>query len=129
MRRRHMGWYQSSDQGISGHLVIEVDSGYGNLINVIYMHVAHTSMCPTRRHEHDALSYQPPWITQGKDSTYQEGRIELAIQAFKNGQFKSIRAAAIAYDVPEKTARRPWSNPDSWTSDSPAIHASKELVA
>jgi hypothetical protein len=43
---------------------------------------------------------------RGKDSTYQEGRIELAIQAFKNGQFKSIRAAAIAYDVPEKTARR-----------------------
>lgn len=43
---------------------------------------------------------------QSKDSTYQEGRIELAIQAFKSGKFKSIRAAAIAYDVPEKTTRR-----------------------
>ncbi|KAG2000791.1 hypothetical protein GB937_010830 [Aspergillus fischeri] len=29
-----------------------------------------------------------------------EDRIQLAIQAFKNSQFKSIRAAAAAYDVP-----------------------------
>jgi hypothetical protein len=32
-----------------------------------------------------------------------EDRIQLAIQAFKNGQFKSIRAAAAAYDVPYRT--------------------------
>jgi hypothetical protein len=32
-----------------------------------------------------------------------EDRISLAIKAFKNGQFKSIRAAAAAYDVPRST--------------------------
>jgi hypothetical protein len=32
-----------------------------------------------------------------------EDRIQLALQAFKNGQFKSIRAAAIAYDIPYRT--------------------------
>jgi hypothetical protein len=31
-----------------------------------------------------------------------EGRIQLVIQAFKNGQFKSIRSAAAAYDVPHR---------------------------
>jgi hypothetical protein len=32
-----------------------------------------------------------------------ESRIQLALQAFKNGQFKSIRAAATAYDVSYRT--------------------------
>ncbi|KAF7139767.1 hypothetical protein CNMCM5793_008095 [Aspergillus hiratsukae] len=32
-----------------------------------------------------------------------EDRIQLALKAFKNGQFKSIRAAAAAYDVPYRT--------------------------
>jgi hypothetical protein len=33
----------------------------------------------------------------------QEGRILLAIQAIKQGQFQSIRAATISYDVPYST--------------------------
>jgi hypothetical protein len=32
-----------------------------------------------------------------------EDRISIVIKAFKNGQFKSIRAAATAYDVPCST--------------------------
>jgi hypothetical protein len=32
-----------------------------------------------------------------------ESRIQLTLQAFKNGQFKSIRAAATAYDVSYRT--------------------------
>ena len=35
--------------------------------------------------------------------SYEEGRILLAIQALKLCQFKSIRAAAKAYDVPRST--------------------------
>ena len=35
-----------------------------------------------------------------------EGRIVLAVQAFKQGHFMSLRAAAYAYDVPESTLRR-----------------------
>jgi hypothetical protein len=34
---------------------------------------------------------------------HQEGRLELAIQAYKQGAFKSYRAAAKAYDVPRST--------------------------
>jgi hypothetical protein len=38
------------------------------------------------------------------DSTIKlEDRISLAVKAFKNSQFKSIRAAAAAYDVPRST--------------------------
>ncbi len=39
-------------------------------------------------------------------SSSQEGRILLAIQAFKQGQFKSMRAAATSYDIPPDTFRR-----------------------
>ena len=34
---------------------------------------------------------------------YQEGRLELAIQAYQRGDFQSYRAAAKAYDVPRTT--------------------------
>jgi hypothetical protein len=34
-----------------------------------------------------------------------EGRIALAIQAFKQGHISSLRATAKAYDVPESTLR------------------------
>jgi hypothetical protein len=37
---------------------------------------------------------------------YIEGRIELAIQAFKKGQFRSLQAAALTYDAPITTVRR-----------------------
>jgi hypothetical protein len=36
-------------------------------------------------------------------SSNQEGRIQLAKQAIKQGQFQSIRVAAEVYDVPERT--------------------------
>jgi hypothetical protein len=44
----------------------------------------------------------PPNTTQ---LAQKEGRIVLAAQAFKQGQFRSLRAAASAYDVPESTLR------------------------
>lgn len=34
---------------------------------------------------------------------YKEGRLELAIQAYKRGEFQSLRATAKAYDVPRAT--------------------------
>jgi hypothetical protein len=37
--------------------------------------------------------------------TQKEGRITLAVQAFKQGHISSVRAAAKAYDVPESTLR------------------------
>jgi hypothetical protein len=41
-----------------------------------------------------------------KDSCYTEGITELAIQAFKKGQFQSLQAAALTYDAPITTVRR-----------------------
>jgi hypothetical protein len=45
-----------------------------------------------------------PQSTQAKSSN-QEGRILLAIQAIKQGQFKSDRAAAVSYDIPKTSLR------------------------
>ena len=42
---------------------------------------------------------------QGSQFSQIEGRIVLAIQAFKRGQFKSLRAATKSYDVPYSTVR------------------------
>ncbi len=44
---------------------------------------------------------QPPSL----QSVQKEGRIVLALQAYKDGHFSSKRAAAIAYDIPESTFR------------------------
>ena len=44
----------------------------------------------------------PPNTTQ---LAQKEGRIVLAAQAFKQGHFRSLRAAACTYDVPESTLR------------------------
>src|SRR5687767_9050357 len=41
-----------------------------------------------------------------QDKANQEGRIELALQAYKDGQFKSLRRAANAYNVPQPTIYR-----------------------
>ena len=38
-------------------------------------------------------------------SAYKEGRITLALQAYKDGYFTSLRAAAEAYDIPASTLR------------------------
>ena len=36
-------------------------------------------------------------------SSNQEGRVELALQAYRDGQFRSLRSAAKAFDVPRRT--------------------------
>jgi len=43
---------------------------------------------------------------QQSNRSLQEGRIELAIQAYKQGQFKSLRRAADAYNVNQSTLQR-----------------------
>ncbi len=40
------------------------------------------------------------------EALFQEGRLELAIQAYNQGHFKSARAAARAYDIPRNTFNR-----------------------
>ena len=40
------------------------------------------------------------------DSISQEERVQLALKAFKDGQFKTKKAASLAFDVPETTLRR-----------------------
>jgi len=42
---------------------------------------------------------------QQQEAIYQEGRIALAIQAYKLGQFQTPTAAAKSYDVPLTTLR------------------------
>jgi hypothetical protein len=58
--------------------------------------------------ERDASLYSTTKMTtpRSKDSSYTEGRIELAIQAFKKGQFQSLHAAALTYDALITTVRR-----------------------
>ena len=43
---------------------------------------------------------------QSQAASFQEGRLELAIQAYKQGSFKTPTAAAKAFDVPRKTLVR-----------------------
>ena len=43
---------------------------------------------------------------QQKEALYQEGRILLSINAYKQGQFTSFRKATSTYDVHRTTARR-----------------------
>ena len=45
----------------------------------------------------------PPTQAQYSDK---EGRILLAINAIKQGQFQSVRVAAASYDIPRTTLRR-----------------------
>jgi hypothetical protein len=42
---------------------------------------------------------------QNAQSSSKEGRIALAINAYKSGYFSSLRSAATTYDVPESTLR------------------------
>ena len=43
---------------------------------------------------------------QRQEALYKEGRLILALQAYKLGQIKTLEAAAKIYDVPPTTARR-----------------------
>ena len=40
------------------------------------------------------------------NSVSKEERVQLALSAFKNGQYKTKKAASLAFDVPETTLRR-----------------------
>jgi hypothetical protein len=40
------------------------------------------------------------------DSSYTNGRVDLALQAFKEGHFTTLQAAARSYDIPITTLRR-----------------------
>ena len=44
--------------------------------------------------------------SQQQAALNKEGRLELAIQAYRQGRFSSYTAAANAYDVPRKTLQR-----------------------
>jgi len=41
-----------------------------------------------------------------QDALFQEGRLSLAINAYKQGQFQALKPATITYGVPQTTARR-----------------------
>ena len=43
---------------------------------------------------------------QQQEALYRQGRVDLAVQAYNQGQFKSLRAAVLTYDAPRTTARR-----------------------
>ena len=43
---------------------------------------------------------------QQENPLFQEGRLVLAINAYKQGQFSSLRSAVTTYDVPLTTAQR-----------------------
>ena len=44
--------------------------------------------------------------TPQQEALFQEGRLDLAIKAYKQGQFPSLRAAVSIYDVPRSTAQQ-----------------------
>jgi hypothetical protein len=43
---------------------------------------------------------------QQRNALFQEGRLDLAIKAYKQGQFPSFQAATSTYDVPRSTAQQ-----------------------
>ena len=43
---------------------------------------------------------------QQENPLFREGRLILAINAYKQGQFEALQPAIITYDVPRTTARR-----------------------
>ena len=43
---------------------------------------------------------------QQQEALHREGRLILALQAYKQGQTNSLNAAAVLYNVSETTARR-----------------------
>jgi len=43
---------------------------------------------------------------QQQESVHREGRLTLALQAYEQGQIKTLKAAANLYNVPPTTARR-----------------------
>jgi hypothetical protein len=67
---------------------------YLPVCNVIHKRVAHTSESPTKTPKRVNLTkVNMPQPTEAQSSK-QEGRILLAINAIKQGQFQSVRAAA-----------------------------------
>jgi hypothetical protein len=48
------------------------------------------------------MSVQPQ-----QDALYKEGRLDLACQSYKQGNFQSVLGAATSFDIPNTTLRRP----------------------
>ena len=75
--------------------------------NVPHKRVAHTSECHRTRPCHISQLYllitQQTLVAMASQT---EGRLSLALQAYNNGDFRSLRAAAIAYDVPPRKLER-----------------------
>ena len=72
-------------------------------INVFHKRVGHPSELATKTPKRVNLTkVNMPQPTQAQSSN-QEGRILLAIQALKEHQFKSVRAAALSFDVLRRT--------------------------
>ena len=69
-------------------------------VNVIHKRAAHPS---ERRAKPPKRVYPQQSTMAPPKQANQEDRIQLAKQAIKQGQIQSIRAAAEAYDVPERT--------------------------
>ena len=53
---------------------------------------------------HPLTTAIPPFFIMECES--KEDRIQLVLKAFKTGQFKTIKAAALAFDVPKSTLGR-----------------------
>ncbi|KFY93033.1 hypothetical protein V500_03941, partial [Pseudogymnoascus sp. VKM F-4518 (FW-2643)] len=73
--------------------------------NVIHKRVAYTSKSPTKTPKCVNLTKVNMLLPTQAQSSNQEGRILLAINAIKQGQFQSVRAAAALYNIPRTTLR------------------------
>ena len=106
-----------SSRPISGVFSVQVSTSnheHTYAYNVIHTRELHTSQSsvPTQisrilLHTLFTTQTMPPIRSQRSlDLEHQEGRILFAIQAYKNGDFKSIRATALAFDVNRFTLTR-----------------------
>ncbi|KKA19744.1 hypothetical protein T310_6275, partial [Rasamsonia emersonii CBS 393.64] len=74
----------------------------GNVINHRAKQITERNTPPNYATRSSTSTTKMPRKT-ADSAVHQEGRILLAIKAFNDGQFKSIRAAAQAYNVPHPT--------------------------
>ena len=44
--------------------------------------------------------------TPQQEAVYRQGRVNLAVQAYNQGQFKSLQSTTLIYNAPQTTARR-----------------------
>ena len=70
-----------------------------SLYNVFHHRAGHITECATFSWHHELHVRKIMPQQQNAILTQQEGRLTLAVQAYRTGQFKSIRRAAAAYNV------------------------------